>query len=277
MRSALSSPQEGSISWSSDERAWPEVQVLRWIGPIAVIAALAGIAVIQLHPVMDRSMLERGALSVILSYQRALPLLGLGCALATVRSREAALGAILAVVGLWLGFAFRDSLINSVVSGSATTGRLGLPGPVSCLFVGLVLAAPLRLRTWLLPPTAILVGAMLAIGIKLVDPSFHDPNFLRGGVAAGVWLVGAVGLTVHLCYRPWLGIGMRILGSWLVAIGLMLAASMLVPRPAIGSLPQPEPAGGLERPGSLDLFPDSPAAGDRKSRPAQPGPDPLLQ
>ncbi len=202
-------------------------------------------------------MLERGALSVILSYQRVLPLLGLGCALATVRSREAALGAILAVVGLWLGFAFRDSLINAVVSGSATTGRLGLPGPISCLFVGHVLAAPPWLRTWLLPPTAILVGAMLAIGIKLVDPSFHDPNFLRGGVAAGVWLVGAVGLTVHLCYRPWLGIGMRI--SRQLAGRHRADARSLDPGAAARDRcpPPPEPADGLERPGSLDLFPDS--------------------
>lgn len=260
----------------SDERAWPEFQRLRWIGPVAVIAALAGIAATQLQPAADRSMLERGALSVILSYQRALPLLGLGCALATVRSREAALGAILGVLGVWLGFEYRDWLINAVVSGSATTGRLGLPAPISCLFVGLVLAAPQWLRVWLLLPTAILVGAMLAIGIKLVDPSFHDPNFLRGGVGAGVWLVGAVGLTVHLCYRPWLGIATRILGSWLVAIGLMLGVSMLVPRPAIKAAP-PEPAGGLERSGSLDMFPDSPAVDRRKSRFVQPGLDPVPQ
>jgi hypothetical protein len=67
---------------------------------------------------------------------------------------------------------------------------------------------------------------------------------------------------------------MRILGSWLVAIGLMLAASILVPRPAIKAAP-PEPAGGLERPGSLDMFPDSPAVDRRKSRFVQPGLDPV--
>lgn len=221
-------------------------------------------------------MLERGALSVILGYERALPLLGLGCALATMRSRQAALGALLAALGLWLGFTFRDWLINTVVSGSATMGRLGLPGPVSCLAVGLVLVAPQRLRVWPLLPTAVLVGAMLAIGIKLVDPSFHDPNFVRGGVAVGVWIVGAVGFTVHLWYQPWLGIAMRILGSWLIAIGLMLGAAILVPRPTIAAAP-PEPADALQRPGSLDMFPDAPAVGSRKSRLARPGLDPLSQ
>ena len=255
---------------------WPELQTLRWLGPIAVIVALAVIVVIQLQAVADRSMLERGALSVVLSYQRALPLLGLGCVLGTVRSRDGALAAILAVVGLWLGFACRDWLINAVVSGSATTGRLGLPGPISCLFVGLVLAAPPWFRAWLLPPTAILVGAMLAIGIKLADPSFHDPNFLRGGLAAGVWLVAAVGLTVDLCYRPWLGIAMRILGSWLIAIGLMLGVSIFVSRPSIGAVP-PQPTERLQQPGSLEMVPDSALVGRRKSRFAQPGLDPSSQ
>jgi hypothetical protein len=221
-------------------------------------------------------MLERGALSVILSYQRALPLLGLGCALATVRSSEAALAAILAAVGLWLGFDYRDWLINAVISGPSTTARLGLPGPISCLCAGLLLAAPRRLRAWLLPPTAIVIGAMLAIGIKLVDPSFHDPNFLRGAVAAGLWLVGAVAFTVHLCDRPCVGIAIRILGSWLIAIGLMLGASILVPRPAIGAAPS-DPADRLERQGSLDMFPQPPGIGRRKSRPAQPELVPLPQ
>jgi hypothetical protein len=221
-------------------------------------------------------MLERGALSVILSYQRALPLLGLGCALATVRRWQAVLAATLAAVGLWLGFESRDWLINALMSGPATAARLGLPGPISCLAAGLLLAAPQWLRSWLLPAMAIVIGAMLAVAIKLADPSFHDPNFIRGAVAASAWLVGAVGLTLHVCYRPWLGTALRIFGSWLVAIGLMLGASFLVPRAATVAVPPP-PAAGLQRPGSLDLFPESPDNGRRKSRLGQPGFDPLSQ
>ncbi|HXP76715.1 MAG TPA: hypothetical protein VN823_21450 [Stellaceae bacterium] len=221
-------------------------------------------------------MLERGALSVILSYPRALSLFGLGCALAIVRSGEAALAAIFAVLGLWLGFEYRDWLINAVISGPATTVRLGLPGPVSCLAVGVLLAAPHWLRSWLLPPAAILVGAMHAVGIKLVDPSFHDPDFLHGAIAASVWLVVAVGLTVHLCHRPWLDIAVRILGSWLIAIGLMLGTAILVPRPGIGAA-APQPTENLGQPGSLDMGPESPEVGRRKSRLVQPGFDPLPQ
>ncbi len=221
-------------------------------------------------------MLERGALAVILSYPRALPLLGLGCALATVPARAAALAILFAAAGLWLGLEYRDWLINTLISGSATAVRLNLPGPISCLAAGLLLAAPPRLRSWLLPPIASVVAAMLAIAIKLADPSFHDPNFLRGALAAGAWLVAAVALTVHLCYRDWLGIGIRILGSWLIAIGLMLGAAILVPRPTIGAAP-PAPADELQRPRSLDMFPEPPGPSRRKSHSVDPGFGPLPQ
>src|SRR5262249_28723152 len=157
------------------------------------------------------------------------------------------------LLGLWLGFEYRDALINAVLSGAATRVRLGLPGPVSCLAAGVALAASPRVRAWLLPPAALVMGAMLAIGIKLVDPSFQDLDFLRGALAASLWLVAAVALTVHLVSARWLGVAVRILGSWLIAIGLMLTVSILVPRPAIGAAP-PQPAQGSGRSGSLDLF-----------------------
>lgn len=221
-------------------------------------------------------MLERGALAVLLGYPVALPLLGLGSALGLARGREAAVAAMLAVVGLWLGFEYRDFLINAVISGVATRVRLGLPGPVSCFAVGIVLAAPPGLRSWLLPPAAIVMGAMLAVDIKLVDPSFHDPDFLRGALVASAWLVGAIGLTVHLVRTRWLGIAVRILGSWLIAIGLMLVVSILVPRPSIGAPPLSQPVQSIGHTGSLDLFPDPSDAG-RKSHLAEPGFDPTLQ
>lgn len=234
------------------------------------------IAIAQLHPAADRSMLERGALSVLLSYPRLLPLLGLGCALGFARRWETALAALLAALGLWLGFAFRDELINAVISGPATTARLGLPGPISCLFVGLLLAAPQPLRPWILPPTAIVTGAMLAISVKLADPSFHDPDFIRGALAAGAWSVGAVGFTIHLVRRPWLGIATRILGSWLIAIGLMLGASLLLSRPGTAAVP-PAPAARLGHSESLKLFAEPSNSGSPKSRLAQPELDPAAQ
>jgi hypothetical protein len=249
---------------------------VQWIGPVVAIIGIAAIAASHFHLAADRTMLARGGLTVILSYERALPLLGLGCVLALMRPWQAALGAALAVLGLWVGFAAREWLIAAIVSGPATVGRLGLPGPISCLAAGLILAVPERLRSWLLPPAAITIGAMLAIGIKLVDPSFHDPNFLRGAIVASVWLVAATSLTGHLCNRPWFRIAIRIVGSWLIAIGLMLGAAMLLPRSTIGNAPQPLPQ-TVDPPGSTDMG-RRPGGTERPQVPSAPlGFDPLRQ
>ena len=249
---------------------------LRWIGPVVAIVGVAAVSAAHLHAVANQSMLARGGLAVVLSYERALPLFGLGCVLGLMRPWQAALGAALAILGLWLGFASRDWLIAALVSGPATAGRLGLPGPISCLAAGLVLAVPERLRSWLLPPAAIVIGALLAIAIKLVDPSFHDANFLKGAILASVWLVAAVGLTAQLCDRPWLRIAIRIVGSWLIAIGLMLGAAILLPRPTIADPPQPLPE-RLEPPGPGDMERRTPGA-ERPQVPfAPPGVDPLRQ
>jgi hypothetical protein len=219
-------------------------------------------------------MLARGGLAILLSYERALPLLGLGCVLALMRFRHAALGAGFAILGLYLGFASREWLIAAIVAGPATVGRLALPGPIACLAAGIVLVSPDRLRAWLAPPAAIVIGAMLAIGVKLVDPSFHDPNFLRGAIGAGVALVAASGVLGHLCDRPWFRIALRIVGSWLIAIGLMLGAAILVPRPTIGNAPQPQ----IQAPAPPGLPESSPDAARRPLVPAgPPGFDPLRQ
>jgi hypothetical protein len=221
-------------------------------------------------------MLERGGISVMLSYERALPLLGFGCVLALMRPWQAALGAALVLLGLWLGFVAREWLIAAIVSGSKMAGRLGLPGPISCLAGGLILVVPERQQSWLLPPVAIIIGAMLAIGIKLVDPSFHDPNFIRGAIAASLWLVAVPGLTGRLLDRPWFRIATRIFGSWLIAIGLILGASILIPRRTIGDNPQQLPE-NLELPGSPNGDHSRPDTDRRQLPSAPPGFDPQRQ
>ena len=249
---------------------------MRWLGPGLAVVGFVIVGAVYFHSVAQRSMLERGAVSVVLSYERALPLLGLGCALAVVRPRPAALGALLTVVGLWLGLVGRNWLIAAIVSGPTSVGRLALPGPISCLAAGLVLAAPERLRPWLLSLAAIVIGAMLALGIKLIDPSFHDPRFLRGAIVAGIWLVAAVALTGRLCNGLSFRIAMRIFGSWLVAIGLMLGASILVPRAKVDNVLQPPPE-TLEQP-ELPGMSRKPTDPNRRQLPsAPPRFDPLRQ
>lgn len=256
-----------------DRRLRTDLHLARWIGGVVAIIGIAASAAADLHPVAERSLLEQGALAVALGYQRALPLMGVGCVLALSRFGAAAPGALAAILGVCLGLAARDWLVATIFSGPATASRLALPGPISCLAAGLMLGAAERLRSWLLLPAAVVIGAMLAIGIEIVDPSFHDPNFLRGALAASIWLIAAAACAARLCDRPWLRIGIRIFGSWLIAIGLLLGAATLLPRARVEepSLPPPEsPAfrGQDQRP----------PAGDRSPSPfAPPRFDPLRQ
>jgi hypothetical protein len=133
-------------------------------------------------------------------------------------------------------------------------------GPAACVLVGIVLAAPRLVRFLLLPPTAIVSGATLGLVVNLNDPSVEQWYYSGGAVLAGLWLVFPPLITWRHFERPWLVIPSRIFGSWLIAIGVMLAGAQLIPRPA-PPLP-PGPAAAPSEPGApLSTFP-SPSAPD---------------
>jgi hypothetical protein len=205
-----------------------------------------------------------------------LPLLGLGCILALVHPRLATFGALLAALGFWLGLHFLGTLITSIAARPAMANWVGLPGPIACVAVGLALAASGWLRYWLVPPAAMVIGAMLAIGIELADPDTDDPHFLLGASAASLWLIVAIAIIGRLCDRRWFRIATRILGSWLIAIGLMLGAAILLPRSKIGDA-APLPPTRLEGPVAPDGDPGSPQIERSRSPFAPPGLDPLRQ
>lgn len=184
-------------------------------------------------------MLETGVLSVALSVGQTLPLAGLGLALAVARLREAIVDGALFGAGLVFGLVGREWFLSAILSGPGTTYRLRLVAPLACLVIGLVLAAPMRLRRWLLPFAALCAGALLGFAIKLNDPSFHDPTFAWGATGAAIWLVSAVGLTGRRFDRPWLEVAVRILGSWLIAIGLLIGGAALVHGPTPDNSPPP--------------------------------------
>ena len=94
---------------------------LRWLGPIAARDRRRRVAVSQLRRRRAKYARARRARPCS-SVMRALPLLGLGCALGDDTGREAALAARSRHVGLWFGFEFRDVLINAVTSGRGNSG-----------------------------------------------------------------------------------------------------------------------------------------------------------
>jgi hypothetical protein len=138
---------------------------------------------------------------------------------------------------------------------------LFLTGPISYLAAGVALVASMRWRTFVAPVASMIFGTMLGLTIKLTDPSLHEPAFTWTPLLAACWVIAAAALTLRAFRRGWFSIFGRILGSWLIAIGLLYGgASLLPPKreppPPAVALP---PAPGAERAIPGLPVPDEPA------------------
>ena len=96
---------------------------------------------------------------------------------------------------------------------------------VSLVVIGLAVAASLRL------PLPILVGAALFLGLLLgyenvaeVLPDATIGRFVPGLALAGVAVLAPLAALVVKLDRPWQQVAIRVIGSWLAAIGLMVLA-----------------------------------------------------
>ena len=108
--------------------------------------------------------------------------------------------------------------------GLLAQGLPALPVPaLSFLVLGTLVAADLRLS-----PTAV---TMLAVGLGLVHGALNGVAMRQAGVGA----LGLLGITATLCVlvalvaafvvslqRPWTRIVVRVAGSWIAAVGLLM-------------------------------------------------------
>jgi hypothetical protein len=81
---------------------------------------------------------------------------------------------------------------------------------------------------WLMPFAALLCGAGLGLVVDITGASPRDWYFVAGAILAGCWLLGAPLLLCRGVAHAWCPIASRIFGSWLIAIGAMLAALVLI-------------------------------------------------
>lgn len=218
----------------------------KWVGPALAGLGIAGIAIVALQLLGDRALLARWILSSALAPERVLPLLGLGAALSLAGRRQCLAGALLFAGGIAVGLQQREPMLSALALIPHAPRHHFLTGPIASVASGLPLVAGARLRHALLPIAAILVGIALALAIKLSDPSLHDPTIVEAGVVVGVWIVGAACLTLRAFRRGWFDRAAPILGSWLIAIGLLYGGASLVPGradpPVIPSVPDPAEA-----------------------------------
>jgi hypothetical protein len=242
-----------------------------WSGPAFAVLGAAVMGAIVLLPAATESPLAWWITSSALTPQRLLPLLGLGVALALVPLAAFVPGLALFCAGITVGFAGYQQLLDALLRLPYSAQHQFLTGPIAAIAVGLTLIAGKRLRPWVLPPAALIAGIMTAVAIVATDPSLNSSTIRYAGVLIAAWIIGAISLTLRSFQRGWFMIAGPILGSWLVAIGLLYGGSAMLPKRTASSLSMPPPS---------IMPPMEPLPGSRGSgiRPAPDGfDDPLRQ
>ena len=214
------------------------------------VLGLAAIAAAALLPGLRESPLGRWTLMETLAPARVLPLIGLGAAFGLLAGRAFIAALLLFGIGVVIGLVAEDRLLWALDSVPRAATHLFMTGPISYLAAGAALVASERRRSIVAPAAAIMVGAMLALMIKLTDPSLHEPVFTWTPVLIAVWIVVSFSLSLRAFRREWFIVAGRILGSWLIAIGLLYGGASLVPN---RGLLVPPSAGPVEPPDSTPL------------------------
>jgi hypothetical protein len=215
---------------------------LRWSGPALGVIGAAVVGAVVLRPAAVESPLAWWIQHSVLTPERVLPLIGLGVTLGLVRTRAFSAGLLLFCTGIVAGFILHNQLLAPFWAIPNAAAHQFFTGPIGSIAVGLSLIAGARLRPRILPPIALLAGVMLALAITVTDPSLHDPTNRGAGVLIAAWVVGAVSLSLRAFRRHWFMIAGPILGSWLIAIGLLYGGAALLPKPVPPS-PSLRPSG----------------------------------
>jgi hypothetical protein len=194
------------------------------------LAALLAVVMVVLFAATSESLLARRIVTDALTPERVLPLIGLGAAFALIDARSLRAGLLLFALGIASGVWAEDALLRilDILPHAAT--HLFFAVPIAYLAIGIALAAGGRLCSWIAPIAAMIVGAMLALVIQLTDPSLHDPTYIWAPLLMFCWIVAAVSLTLRFFRHDAFPIFGRILGSWLLAIGLLYGAASLLPK-----------------------------------------------
>lgn len=174
---------------------------------------------------------ELGFLFPFTVYDVALAILGLGvlCAgFGTVRQFIAVAATF--VVALVLSLADFVGLWQ-VFLHHGLDEQIYLVTPAAVGLTGASLWLPQRLRYPAAMLLAPLLGFDLTLFIGLQEFAYDLNSFSIGGIVAAAWMVLAPAFLIRQFKRPWLTIAGRILGSWLVAIELLIFAFAVVPMP----------------------------------------------
>ena len=228
------------------------------------MGALILVASAALTALADGS-LDHWLLSTTLTAERLLPLVGLGLVLGQCPQTRLKPAILLLLAGFVGGYFGHQPLMRLLAPLPAAPTHYFLVGPMACLLTGALLALSPAMRfrpgVFLLP----VIGASLALAIRLSDPSLHDWRYPPLAMLLSVWLVFAIAGLARLVNAPWSLIAARVFGSWLLAIGALYGGAYMAAK-TVELTPPPfvQPVRGSgDYPGFgavLDAF--EPAAGE---------------
>jgi hypothetical protein len=160
-----------------------------------------------------------GLLQIVYTYEEALPLLALGIAF----SRVYFWSAVISLVLFALAFVAGQFLMTSLVP---------LLFPIDLVIGGIAMVVPPPFNNWLVPVCSALVGLIVSILTAYDSPEGAGwQSFVVGSLLTSCWLILLAFLIGKAVRQAWLRIASPIVGSWLTAAGLLLGASLAIPKP----------------------------------------------
>jgi urease accessory protein len=134
------------------------------------------------------------------------------------------------VVGAWLG------LLAAMFGVAAATDAFLLAG-AGLIGLAVLTATPLPRALVATVAAAVGLGVGLGSGPEAVDGAARVIMLLGTALGVCVWMFNVVGL-VHGAKRPWLRIGVRVVGSWITASAVLVMALWLAPPRGAAALAQ---------------------------------------
>lgn len=178
---------------------------------------------------------ELGFLLPFTVYDVALAIIGLGALCAGFPS-ERRFFIVVGIFGLVLVLSLSSfvTVWQAVFLPNGLDEQIYLVTPFAVALTGVSLWLPARARYAAALVLAVLLGFDISLFIGLNEFAHNINTFTFGAILASLWILAAPAFLLRRFRRPWLTVAGRILGSWLVAIELMIFTFAMVPMPANG-------------------------------------------
>ena len=164
----------------------------------------------------------------VLSFSLILPYIGLAVSLALFNWGLLIVSAILFSISYYLGIENYSKVWFYFTSTPDASKHLYLSIPIISFCAAFMLFMPKNINKYLLLPICTIAGFMLAITIKLNEPTLHNPIITKLAFFIVIWLMLSVILTVRFFYRNWFSIPIKIFASWLLASAFLYGGTFLV-------------------------------------------------